>query len=77
VVVLHLNVNILHAGVFGGAWRLPGADGLAAYTIEHYTEIARKAERARLDAVLLADGPAPDHNVRAPRFRRTPRTNWP
>ncbi len=61
---LHLNVNILNAGVFGGSWRLPGSDGLAAYTIEHYTSIAAKAEAAKLDAVFLADGPALDPSIR-------------
>lgn len=62
--MLHLNVNILNAGVFGGSWRFPGTDGTASYTIEHYTEIARKAEAAKLDAVFLADGPVLDPNVR-------------
>ncbi|WP_436534553.1 LLM class flavin-dependent oxidoreductase [Actinoplanes sp. HUAS TT8] len=62
--MLHLNVNILNAGVFGGSWRFPGTDGTASYTIEHYTEIARKAEAAKLDAVFLADGPVLDPNIR-------------
>jgi alkanesulfonate monooxygenase SsuD/methylene tetrahydromethanopterin reductase-like flavin-dependent oxidoreductase (luciferase family) len=61
---LHINVNILNAGVFGGSWRFPGTDGTAAYRIEHYTSIARKAERAKLDAVFLADGPSLDPSVR-------------
>ncbi|MGC4933662.1 LLM class flavin-dependent oxidoreductase [Gordonia sp. DT30] len=61
---LHLNVNILNAGVFGGSWRLPGTDGLASYSIDHYTSIAAKAERAALDAVFLADGPVLDPSVR-------------
>ncbi|MCX4099206.1 LLM class flavin-dependent oxidoreductase [Nocardia sp. alder85J] len=61
---LHLNVNILNAGVFGGSWRFPGTDPLAAYTVEHYTAIARKAEQATLDAVFLADGPSLDPSVR-------------
>lgn len=61
---LHLNVNILNAGVFGGSWRLPGTDGLASFGIEHYTSIARKAEAAKLDAVFLADGPVLDPAIR-------------
>ncbi|GHE76725.1 nitrilotriacetate monooxygenase [Amycolatopsis deserti] len=61
--MLHLNVNILNAGVFGGSWRFPGTDGTASYTIEHYTSIARKAEEAKLDAVFLADGPALDPGI--------------
>lgn len=61
---LHLNVNILNAGVFGGSWRFPGTDGLASYTIDHYTSIARKAEEAKLDAVFLADGPVLDPQIK-------------
>ena len=61
---LHINVNILNAGVFGGSWRFPGTDGLASYTIEHYTSIAKKAEEAKLDAVFLADGPVLDPQVK-------------
>jgi alkanesulfonate monooxygenase SsuD/methylene tetrahydromethanopterin reductase-like flavin-dependent oxidoreductase (luciferase family) len=66
---LHINVNILNAGVFGGSWRFPGTDGLASFTIEHYTSIAKKAEAAKLDAakldaVFLADGPVVDPNIR-------------
>ncbi|KAA0109703.1 LLM class flavin-dependent oxidoreductase [Mycolicibacterium sp. P9-22] len=61
---LHLNVNILNAGVFGGSWRFPGTDGLASYGIDHYTSIAKKAEGATLDAVFLADGPSLDPSIR-------------
>jgi alkanesulfonate monooxygenase SsuD/methylene tetrahydromethanopterin reductase-like flavin-dependent oxidoreductase (luciferase family) len=61
---LHLNVNILNAGVFGGSWRYPGTDALASYGIEHYTAIAKKAEAATLDAVFLADGPSLDPSIR-------------
>ncbi|AXG80913.1 LLM class flavin-dependent oxidoreductase [Streptomyces paludis] len=61
---LRINVNILNAGVFGGSWRYPGTDGLASYTIEHYTAIAKKAEAAKLDAVFLADGPVIEPLVR-------------
>ncbi|MTE15689.1 LLM class flavin-dependent oxidoreductase [Nocardia aurantiaca] len=61
---LHINVNILNAGVFGGSWRFPGTDGAASYTIEHYTAIAKKAEEATLDAVFLADGPMLDPSIK-------------
>ncbi|WOF23279.1 LLM class flavin-dependent oxidoreductase [Microbacterium betulae] len=54
---LHLNVNILNAGVFGGSWRVPENDPLSAYAWDHYVDIAKKAELARLDAIFLADGP--------------------
>ncbi|MFJ8818705.1 LLM class flavin-dependent oxidoreductase [Amycolatopsis thermoflava] len=62
--MLHLNVNILNAGVFGGSWRFPGTDGTASYTIEHYTSIAKKAEEAKLDAVFLADSPALEPGIK-------------
>ncbi|CCW10599.1 LLM class flavin-dependent oxidoreductase (plasmid) [Rhodococcus aetherivorans] len=61
---LHLNVNILNAGVFGGSWRFPGTDPLASYGIDHYTSIAQRAEKAKLDAVFLADGPVLDPSIR-------------
>ena len=44
----HINVNILNAGT----------GGPAGFGIDHYTSIARKAERAELDAVFLPDGPS-------------------
>ncbi|GAS92909.1 LLM class flavin-dependent oxidoreductase [Mycolicibacterium brisbanense] len=61
---LHLNVNILNAGVFGGSWRFPGTDPLGSYSIEHYTAIAAKAEAAKLDAVFLADTPVLEPTIR-------------
>jgi alkanesulfonate monooxygenase SsuD/methylene tetrahydromethanopterin reductase-like flavin-dependent oxidoreductase (luciferase family) len=61
---LHINVNILNAGVFGGSWRFPDTDGTASYKIEHYTSIAKKAEEAKLDAVFLADGPSLDPGIK-------------
>ncbi|MBB5159404.1 LLM class flavin-dependent oxidoreductase [Saccharopolyspora phatthalungensis] len=61
---LHINVNILNAGVFGGSWRFPNTDGTASYRIEHYTSIAKKAEEAKLDAVFLADGPLLDPSIK-------------
>ncbi|SIR69455.1 LLM class flavin-dependent oxidoreductase [Williamsia sterculiae] len=50
--------------MFGGSWRYPGTDGLASYSIDHYTSIARKAEEASLDAVFLADSPVLDPSIR-------------
>lgn len=61
---VHLNVNILNSGVFGGSWRLPGTDPFAAFGLSHYIDIARKAEEAKLDAVFLADGPVLGEDVR-------------
>ena len=67
---LHINVNILNAGVFGGSWRFPGIDAADSFTVEHYTSIASKAEAAKLDAIFLADGP-----VLAPDLRYRPGNN--
>jgi FMN-dependent oxidoreductase (nitrilotriacetate monooxygenase family) len=61
---LHINVNILQAGVFGGSWRFPGTDPLSCYRLDHYLRVARKAEAALLDAVFLADGAAIRDNIR-------------
>ncbi|RRQ29434.1 LLM class flavin-dependent oxidoreductase [Rhodococcus sp. Eu-32] len=61
---VHLNVNILNLGVFGGSWRFPGTDPLASFGISHYVNIARKAEEAKLDAVFLADGPVLGEDIR-------------
>lgn len=60
---LHINVNILNAGVFGGSWRVPENHALSAYTLEHYVGIAKKAEEAKLDAVFLADSPVIDADI--------------
>ncbi|MET7769521.1 LLM class flavin-dependent oxidoreductase [Nocardia sp. NPDC005366] len=61
---VHLNVNILNAGVFGGSWRFPGTDPAAGFTLEHYVRIAEQAEAATFDAVFLADGPAIREDLR-------------
>ncbi|MGD0559343.1 MAG: NtaA/DmoA family FMN-dependent monooxygenase [Streptosporangiaceae bacterium] len=61
---LHINVNILQAGVFGGSWRFPGTDPLSSYRLDHYLRVAQKAEAALLDAVFLADGAAIRDNIR-------------
>ena len=55
---LHLNVNILHSGFVPSAWRLPQADPGAFVDVAHYVRVAQIAERAKLDAVFLADNAA-------------------
>lgn len=57
---LHLNVNLLHAGFYAGAWRAPHSDPQASVTFAHYVNAARIAERGKLDAIFLADIPAVD-----------------
>lgn len=55
---LHLNVNILHSGFYGSAWRFPGSDPAAFIDVQHYVKIAQTAERGTFDAVFLADTPS-------------------
>ncbi len=55
---LHLNVNLLHAGVYPSAWRLPESRPDAFVDVDHYVRVARVAERGKLDAIFLADTPA-------------------
>lgn len=52
---LHLNINILHSGFVPSAWRLPEADPRAFIDIGHYINVAQIAEKAKFDAVFLAD----------------------
>ncbi|HEY4456432.1 MAG TPA: NtaA/DmoA family FMN-dependent monooxygenase [Pseudonocardiaceae bacterium] len=55
---LHLNVNLLGGlGAHPGAWRWPAADPLSFLHVDSYVELAKIAERGKLDAVFLADSP--------------------
>lgn len=55
---LHLNVNLLHSGVYPSAWRLPDSDPRAPFDVQHYVRVAQIAERGKFDAIFLADTPA-------------------
>src|SRR3954463_14304133 len=55
---LHLNVNLLHSGVYPSAWRLPASQPDAFMDVGHYVRVARIAERGKLDAIFLADTPS-------------------
>lgn len=55
---LHLNVNLLHSGVYPSAWRLPQSRPDAFVDLDHFVRVARIAERGKLDAIFLADTPA-------------------
>ncbi|MGI8305830.1 NtaA/DmoA family FMN-dependent monooxygenase [Saccharopolyspora hattusasensis] len=54
---LHLSVHPVAAGHHPGAWRWPGADPVAFARIEGYLEVAKVAERGKLDSIFLADVP--------------------
>lgn len=55
---LHLNVNLLHSGVYASAWRLPDSNPGAFFDVSHYIDVAKIAERGKFDAIFLADTPA-------------------
>jgi FMN-dependent oxidoreductase (nitrilotriacetate monooxygenase family) len=54
---LHLNAFLMSVGHHEAAWRLPESDPLAHVDIEHYRNLARIAERGKLDSLFLADSP--------------------
>lgn len=54
---LHLNAFLMGVGHHEAAWRLPESNPFAATEIQHYAELARIAERGKLDSLFLADSP--------------------
>lgn len=54
---LHLNAFLWDVGHHEAAWRLPAADPYAIWDVEHFKNLARIAERGKLDSVFLADSP--------------------
>ena len=61
---LHLNAFIMPNGHHEAAWRHHSTDPVRARTLQHYVDIARTAERGRLDSVFLADVVGLGDNVR-------------
>jgi FMN-dependent oxidoreductase (nitrilotriacetate monooxygenase family) len=60
---LHLNAFLMDVGHHEAAWRLPESDPYAHVDVEHYKNLARIAERGKLDSVFLADGPVLWSNI--------------
>ncbi|AOY72123.1 monooxygenase [Arthrobacter sp. ZXY-2] len=54
---LHLNAFLMSTGHHEASWRLPESDPLASTRIEHYQNLARTAERGKLDSIFFADSP--------------------
>lgn len=52
-----LNANLIPGGTIGSPWRRAEQPAAHFVGIEHYLDVARIAERGRLDAVFLADSP--------------------
>ncbi|MGO3741654.1 LLM class flavin-dependent oxidoreductase [Kerstersia sp.] len=56
--MMHLNLFILGCGHHRAAWRHPASSVERMGDIRYYEELARLAERGKLDAVFFADGQA-------------------
>ncbi|MFC8694019.1 LLM class flavin-dependent oxidoreductase [Streptomyces parvus] len=54
---LHLNAFLMSTGHHEASWRLPESPAEAGSDIAHYENLARIAERGRLDSLFLADSP--------------------
>jgi len=54
---LHLNAFLMGVGHHEAAWRLSESDPLAGTSIEHFKNLARIAERGKMDSLFLADSP--------------------
>ncbi|MET9246791.1 LLM class flavin-dependent oxidoreductase [Nonomuraea sp. NPDC003709] len=61
---LHLNAFLMGVGHHEAAWRHPRTEPARLTDVRHYQELARIAERGKLDSVFLADGVALHGNVR-------------
>ncbi|MEV0151312.1 MULTISPECIES: LLM class flavin-dependent oxidoreductase [unclassified Nonomuraea] len=61
---LHLNAFLMGVGHHEAAWRHPRTDPARIADVRHYQNLARIAERGKLDSVFLADGLALWGNVR-------------
>jgi N-acetyl-S-(2-succino)cysteine monooxygenase len=66
---MHLNAFLMGVGHHEAAWRHPRTDPSRLTDVRHFVELARIAERGRLDSVFFADGlyvgPNVKHNIMA------------
>lgn len=54
---LHLNAFLMSTGHHEASWRLPESDPQSSTNVEHYKQLARTAERGKLDSIFFADSP--------------------
>jgi FMN-dependent oxidoreductase (nitrilotriacetate monooxygenase family) len=54
---LHLNAFLMSTGHHESSWRLPESDPHSSTNVEHYKQLARTAERGKLDSIFFADSP--------------------
>jgi FMN-dependent oxidoreductase (nitrilotriacetate monooxygenase family) len=66
---MHLNAFLMGVGHHEAAWRHPRTDVRQITDVRHFQELARIAERGKLDSLFLADGlyvgPNVKHNIMA------------
>lgn len=55
---LILNAFLMSTGHHEASWRLPESDPFANREVSHFQDLARLAERGRLDSVFFADTPS-------------------
>jgi FMN-dependent oxidoreductase (nitrilotriacetate monooxygenase family) len=60
---LHLNAFLMPAGHHEASWRLPDSDPNAHLEVDYYANLARIAERGKLDSLFLADSPVLWNNI--------------
>ncbi|WP_181613099.1 LLM class flavin-dependent oxidoreductase [Nonomuraea soli] len=61
---MHLNAFLMGVGHHEAAWRHPSTEPRRITDIRHYQDLARTAERGKLDSIFLADGLALWGNAR-------------
>lgn len=71
---MHINLFIYGCGHHRAAWRQPGSSVERLGDIGYFEELARTAERGKLDAVFFADGNAVDSVEDGPRWFLEPLT---
>src|SRR5690606_35601645 len=72
--MLHLNLFIFACGHHRAAWRHPQSCVERLGDISYFEELARTAERGKLDAVFFADGHSTDNIADGPRWFLEPLT---
>ncbi|HUH61219.1 MAG TPA: LLM class flavin-dependent oxidoreductase [Candidimonas sp.] len=72
--MLHLNLFIYACGHHRAAWRHPQSSVERLGDIAYYEELARTAERGKLDAIFFADGQSADNVADGPRWFLEPLT---
>lgn len=71
---MHINLFIFGCGHHRAAWRHPGSSVERLGDISYFEELARTAERGKLDAVFFADGQSADNMADGPRWYLEPLT---